>query len=124
MSLLLQSLSSVVVACTVGLIISWRVVVVLKAIQPLLVVNHNIRRVLLKQMTEQALKTQDDNSELAAEAVTNHRTITVFSSQDRILRLLAQAEEGPRKESIPQAWFAGILLDASQSMLYFSAINS
>ncbi|KAJ4951181.1 hypothetical protein NE237_028013 [Protea cynaroides] len=120
MSLLLQSLSSVIVACTVGLIISWRLAVVLIAIQPLLVVSHYIRRVLLKRMTEQALKTQDNSSKLAAEAVTNHRTITVFSSQDRILRLLAEAEEGPRKESIRQAWFAGILLGASQSMLYFT----
>ncbi|XP_043694131.1 ABC transporter B family member 15-like [Telopea speciosissima] len=120
MSLLLQSFSSVVVACTVGLIISWKLAVVLIAIQPLLVVSHYIRRVLLQQMTKKALKTQDESSKLAAEAVSNHRTITVFSSQDRILRLLAEAEEGPRKESIRQAWFAGILLGASQSMLYFT----
>ena len=54
---------------------------------------------------------------LAAEAVSNLRTITAFSSQNRIMRRFDQAQEGPCKESIRQSWFAGIGLGTSTSLL-------
>ena len=37
-------------------------------------------------MSRKAIKSQEESSKLAAEAVSNHRTITAFSSQDRILK--------------------------------------
>ncbi|KAK9272797.1 hypothetical protein L1049_003175 [Liquidambar formosana] len=53
---------------------------------------------------------------LAAEAVSNLRTVAAFSSQARILMMLEKAQEGPRGESIRQSWFAGIGLGTSQSL--------
>ncbi|KAM5581522.1 ABC transporter B family member 15-like [Rosa sericea] len=116
MALLVQTFSAVTVACTMGLVIAWRLASVMIAVQPIIIVCFYTRRVLLKSMSTKAIKAQDESSKLAAEAVSNLRTITAFSSQDRLLQMLEKAQEGPRKESIRQSWFAGIGLGCSQSL--------
>jgi len=75
-------------------------------------------------MSRNAIKGQDESSKLAAEAVSNIRTITAFSSQERIINLLKMVQEGPRKDSARQSWLAGIMLGTSQSLITcVSALN-
>ncbi|KAK6256079.1 hypothetical protein SCA6_017384 [Theobroma cacao] len=116
MALIVQTISAVTIACTMGLVIAWRLALVMIAVQPIIIVCFYTRRVLLKSMSQKAIKAQDESSKLAAEAVSNLRTITAFSSQHRILKMLDKAQEGPRRESIRQSWFAGIGLGTSQSL--------
>ncbi|KAL4366872.1 hypothetical protein GQ457_05G018120 [Hibiscus cannabinus] len=116
MALIVQTMSAVTIACTMGLVIAWRLALVMIAVQPIIIVCFYTRRVLLKSMSQKAIKAQGESSKLAAEAVSNLRTITAFSSQDRILKMLEKAQEGPRRESIRQSWFAGIGLGTSQSL--------
>ncbi|GAV73076.1 ABC_tran domain-containing protein/ABC_membrane domain-containing protein [Cephalotus follicularis] len=116
MALLVQTFSAVTIAFTMGLVIAWRLAIVMIAVQPLIIVCFYTRRVLLKNMSQRAIKAQDESGKLAAEAVSNLRTITAFSSQDRILKMLEKAQEGPRRESIRQSWYAGIGLGTSQSL--------
>ncbi|KAL1824577.1 hypothetical protein ACET3Z_011355 [Daucus carota] len=68
-------------------------------------------------MSAKAIKSQDQISKLAAEAVSNFRTVTAFSSQARILKMLKQAQEVPRRESARQSWYAGLGLGISQCLL-------
>lgn len=75
------------------MIIAWRLALVVIASQPLTIVCFYMRRMLLKTMSEKAMKAQDDNSKLAVDAVSNHRTITSFSSQERIVNMLEKAQE-------------------------------
>ncbi|KAG5535023.1 hypothetical protein RHGRI_022958 [Rhododendron griersonianum] len=117
MALLIQTFSAVTIACTMGLIIAWRLALVMIAVQPLVVVCFYLKRVLLKNMSKKALKAQEESSKLAAEGVSNLRTVTAFSSQARVLQMLEKAQEGPRRESIRQSWFAGIGLGTSQSLM-------
>ncbi|XP_073103706.1 putative multidrug resistance protein isoform X2 [Elaeis guineensis] len=117
MALIIQTVSAVTIACTMGLIIAWRLALVMIAVQPLIIICFYARRVLLRSMSGKAIKSQSESSKLAAEAVSNLRTITAFSSQDRILRLFDHAQEGPRRESIRQSWFAGLGLATSQSLM-------
>ncbi|KAH7851776.1 hypothetical protein Vadar_016384 [Vaccinium darrowii] len=117
MALLIQTVSAVTIACTMGLVIAWRLALVMIAVQPLVVICFYLKRVLLKNMSEKAMKAQDKSSKLAAEAVSNLRTVTAFSSQARVLQMLEKAQEGPRRESIRQSWFAGIGLGTSQSLM-------
>lgn len=117
MALLVQTISAVTIACTMGLIIAWRLAVVMIAVQPIIIVCFYVRRVLLTSMSQKAIKAQDESTKLAADAVSNLRTITAFSSQDRILKMLGKAQEGPRKENIRQSWYAGIGLGTSQSLM-------
>ncbi|KAK6928250.1 ABC transporter-like, ATP-binding domain [Dillenia turbinata] len=119
-ALLVQTFSAVTIACSMGLIISWRLAVVMIAVQPLIIVCFYTRKVLLRNMSKQAIKAQDESSKLAAEAVANLRTITAFSSQARILKMLDQAQDGPKRESIRQSWFAGVGLGTSQSLMTLS----
>ncbi|XP_031254776.1 ABC transporter B family member 15-like [Pistacia vera] len=116
MSLLVQIVSAVSIAFALGLVIAWRLALVMIAVQPLLIVCFYSKKALLKNMSNKAIKAQEESSKLAAEAVTNLRTITAFSSQDRILKMLEKAQEGPRRESVRQSWYAGIGLAFSQSL--------
>ncbi|KAM7268281.1 hypothetical protein ACFE04_010447 [Oxalis oulophora] len=116
MALVVQTCSAVIIAFTMGLVIAWRLALVMIAIQPLIIGCFYTRRVLLKSMSQKAIKAQDESSKLAAEAVTNLRTITAFSSQNRLLKMLDKAQEGPKKESIRQSWYAGIGLGTSMSL--------
>nr|XP_043633552.1 ABC transporter B family member 15-like [Erigeron canadensis] len=116
-SLLIQTISAMTVACTMGLVIAWRFALVLITIQPLIILCFYCRRVLLKNMSQKAMKSQDESSKLAAEAVSNLRTITSFSSQTRILKMLKETQKAPMRESIRQAWYAGLGLGFSQSLM-------
>ncbi|XP_057769484.1 ABC transporter B family member 15-like [Salvia miltiorrhiza] len=117
MALLIQTFSAVIIACTMGLAIAWKLALVMIAVQPLIIICYYLKRVLLKNMSKQAIKAQEDSSKLAAEAVSNLRTVAAFSSQARILKMLEDAQRGPQKESIRQSWFAGIGLGTSQSLM-------
>jgi len=100
-----------------SLAIAWRLALVMIFVQPIVIVCFYTRRILLKSMSKKSLQAQSECSKLAVEAVANLRTVTAFSSQDRILRLFDQAQVGPRKESIRQSWFAGLGLGTSMSIL-------
>ncbi|CAI9758623.1 unnamed protein product [Fraxinus pennsylvanica] len=96
---------------------SWKLALVMIAAQPIIIICYYCKRVLLKSMSKKAIKAQDESSKLAAEAVSNIRTVTAFSSQTRILQMLKKAQEGPQKENIRQSWFAGIGLGTSQGLM-------
>nr|XP_016442889.1 PREDICTED: ABC transporter B family member 15-like [Nicotiana tabacum] len=117
MALLIQTVSAVTIACTMGLVIAWKLALVMIAVQPLIIVCYYCKRVLLKSMSKKSIKSQEESSKLAAEAVSNLRTVTAFSSQARILQMLKKAQEGPQRESIRQSWFAGIGLGTSNSLM-------
>nr|XP_043634304.1 ABC transporter B family member 15-like [Erigeron canadensis] len=116
-SLLIQAFSAVTIAFTMGLVIAWRLAIVMIAVQPLIIICFYYRKILLKNMSEKAMKAQDESSKLAAEAVSNLRTVTAFSSQTRILKMLKETQKEPMHESIRQAWYAGFGLGFSQSLI-------
>ncbi|KAH0650119.1 hypothetical protein KY284_030031 [Solanum tuberosum] len=88
MSLLVQVLVSASIAFGLGLIISWRIAIVLIYVQPFTITSFYSRSVVMKRMSETSQKAQNEGNQLASEAVINHRTITAFSSQDKILRFI------------------------------------
>ncbi|CAL9014517.1 unnamed protein product [Prunus brigantina] len=116
MGLLVQTISGIAIAWTMGLIIAWRLAVVIIAAQPIVIASFYAKRVLLKTMSTKAIKAQEESCKLAAETVSNIRTITAFSAQSTILKILEKAQEGPRRESIRQSWVAGIGLGFGQSI--------
>ncbi|CAH8349306.1 unnamed protein product [Eruca vesicaria subsp. sativa] len=116
-SLLVQTISGVVIACTLGLVIAWRLAIVMIAVQPVVALCFFTQGVLLKSMSKKASKAQDESCKLAAEAVSNIRTIIAFSSQERILKWLNGDQDGRRRDSVRQSWLAGIVLGTSRSLL-------
>ncbi|EOA25505.1 hypothetical protein CARUB_v10018848mg [Capsella rubella] len=116
-SLLVQTISAVSIACTLGMVIAWKFAIVMIAVQPVVVLCFYGQRIVLKSLSIKAIEAQDESSKLAAEAVSNIRTITAFSSQERILKLLERVQDGPRRENIRQSWLAGIVLGTSRCLM-------
>jgi len=114
MSLLVQAVFGAAFAYTVGLVLSWKLTLVMIAVQPLVIGSFYARSMLMKSMGEKARKAQKEGSQLASEAVINHRTITAFSSQKKIMGLFGATLAGPKKESIKQSYVSGAGLFSSQ----------
>ncbi|CAI9104203.1 OLC1v1002832C1 [Oldenlandia corymbosa var. corymbosa] len=117
MALLIGTFSTVTIACLIGFFISWRLAWVMIVVQPLVIISFYLRHGLLKTLSKKAIKFQEESSKIAAEAVTNIRTVSSFNAQALILQILEKAQESPRKESIRQAWFAGVALGTSATLL-------
>lgn len=113
LSLLLQ-VSSTALSFLLGFVVTCKLSLVIIATQPLLIGSLHSRSVFLQNMSERSQKSQNDASQLASEAVVNHRTITAFCSQERILGLYGNALEGPRRENIKQSWIAAHALFTCQ----------
>lgn len=113
-SLLVQVFTSASVAFILALVLTWRVSIVVIAIQPLIIASFYSKSIMMKRMSVMAQKAQNEGSQLASEAVVNHRTVTAFSSQTKILGLFAATLDKPRRESIKQSWLSGIGLFVSQ----------
>ncbi|MFS7988963.1 putative ABC-type xenobiotic transporter [Helianthus anomalus] len=116
-SLMIQTFSAVMVACTMGLVTAWQLALVVIVVQPLMIFSYYSKQVMLKNMSQKALKSQEESSKLASEAVSNLRIITVFSSEMRIIKMLLGTQKAPMHESIRQAWYAGFVLGFSQSLM-------
>ena len=69
----------------------------------------------MKSMSEKVWKAQKEVSQLASEAIINHRIVTAFSSQKRILGLFRATLRGPRKASVKQSWVSGLVLTSGAS---------
>ncbi|KAH7667278.1 Xenobiotic-transporting ATPase protein [Dioscorea alata] len=117
MALIIQTFSSIIIAFVLALITSWRLAIVLISIQPLITLSFYARPVFLKKMLNKTIQSQSESSKLAVEAVSNIRTITVFSSQDQFLELFQHSQKMYQNEDIKQSWFAGIGLGLSLCLM-------
>lgn len=114
MSLLIQAVFGSIFAYALALVLSWRLSLVMIAVQPLVIGSYYLKSVMMKGMAVKAQKAQKEGSQLASEAVVNHRTITAFSSQKRMIGLFKATLNGPKSESVKHSWFSGIGLFSSQ----------
>ena len=114
MCLLVQAAANAALGFSLALAVSWRLAVVMMAIQPLIIASFYFKKVLMAAMSKKARKAQVRGSQLASEAVVNHRTITAFSSQRRMLRLYEAAQEAPRKDNRVESWYSGFCLSLCQ----------
>lgn len=114
MSLLVQAIFSSIFAYILGLVLSWKLTLVMIAIHPIVIGSYFARSILMKSMAGKAQKSQKEGSQLASEAVINHRTITAFSSQKRILSLFKETLRGPKEASTRHSWLSGVGLFSSQ----------
>ncbi|XP_044328364.1 putative multidrug resistance protein [Triticum aestivum] len=110
MCLLVQAGATASLGFALALYVSWRLAAVMMALQPLVIASFYFKKVLMTAGSRKAKKAQVQGSQLASEAVVNHRTITAFSSQRRMLQLYEAAQVGPRKDTMTQSWFSGFCL--------------
>ncbi|KAG6587996.1 putative ABC transporter B family member 8, partial [Cucurbita argyrosperma subsp. sororia] len=119
-SLLVQTTSAVTIAMILGLAVAWKLALVMIAVQPLTILCFYTRKVLLSTISTNFIKAQNQSTQLAVEAVYNHRIVTSFSSIGKVLEIFDKAQEAPRKEARKKSWFAGIGMGSAQCLTFMS----
>ncbi|KAK6794223.1 hypothetical protein RDI58_007676 [Solanum bulbocastanum] len=117
-SLLVQSTSAVTVAMVMGLIVAWKLALVMIVVQPLTILCFYTRKVLLSTMTAKFVKAQCRSTQIAVEAVYNHRIVTSFGSIPKVLDIFDEAQDEPRKEARKKSWLAGIGIGSAQGLTF------
>ncbi|XP_049396209.1 putative ABC transporter B family member 8 [Solanum stenotomum] len=117
-SLLVQSTSAVTVAMVMGLIVAWKLALVMIVVQPLTILCFYTRKVLLSTMTAKFVKAQCRSTQIAVEAVYNHRIVTSFGSIYKVLDIFDEAQDEPRKEARKKSWLAGIGIGSAQGLTF------
>ncbi|KAM7480105.1 hypothetical protein LguiA_028318 [Lonicera macranthoides] len=121
LAFLTQSISAATLAVIMGMMLSWRLSLAAIAMQPLIIGAFYVRAIMMRTMSKKILKAQNSSSELASEAVGNHRIITAFHSQEKVMALFEDTQKVPKNESHKQSWYAGLGLFTSQ---FLTAANA
>lgn len=119
-SLLVQTTSAVTIAMIMGLIIAWKLALVMIAVQPITILCFYTRKVLLSTNSTNFVKAQNQSTQIAVEAVINHRIVTSFGSVEKVLQLFDEAQEEPRNEARKKSWLAGIGMGSAQCLTFMS----
>lgn len=119
-SLLVQTTSAVSIAMILGLIVAWKLALVMIAVRPLTILCFYTRKVLLSSISSNFIKAQNKSTQIAVEAVYNHRIVTSFGSIGKVLDLFDEAQEEPRREARKKSWFAGIGMGSAQCLTFMS----
>lgn len=69
-------------AVILGLGLAWKLALVGIALQPLIILAFYVKAVMMRSMSRKILTAQNKSSELASEAVGNHRIITAFYTRE------------------------------------------
>ncbi|GAU22803.1 hypothetical protein TSUD_142430 [Trifolium subterraneum] len=116
--LLVQTASAVTIAMIIGLVVAWKLALVMIAVQPLTILCFYTRKVLLSTLSTKFVKAQNQSTQIAVEAVYNHRIVTSFGSIEKVLRLFDKAQEAPRMEARKKSWLAGIGMGSAQCLTF------
>ncbi|KAG2713036.1 hypothetical protein I3760_04G155400 [Carya illinoinensis] len=119
-SLIVQTTSAVSIAMIMGLVVAWKLALVMIAVQPLTILCFYTRKVLLSSISTNFVKAQNQSTQIAVEAVYNHRIVTSFGSMGKVLQLFEEAQEEPRKEAQKKSWLAGIGIGSAQCLTFMS----
>ncbi|CAL9096365.1 unnamed protein product [Musa acuminata var. zebrina] len=119
-SLLVQTASGVVIAMTMGLIVAWKLALVMIAIQPSTMICYYAKKVVLSRVSVGMAKAQHISTQIAIEAVYNHKMVTSFGCADKVLGLFKQAQEEPLRASRKKSWVAGIATGSSPCLSFLS----
>ncbi|KAL3685412.1 hypothetical protein R1sor_003434 [Riccia sorocarpa] len=117
-SLVIQTTAAILVGSIVGLVISWKLTIVMIAVQPLVILCYYSKKVLLTRMYSLTMQSQEAASQVASEAVIHHRTITAYSAQDKVMRLFEDMQVKPRRESKRRSYIAGVGLGTALCATY------
>lgn len=87
-SLTVGTASAIAVSFILGLVILWQLAFVVISVQPLIILSFYFKKVLLTQFAMETVRAQQGASQVASEAVAQHRTVTAFSSQEKVSLLI------------------------------------
>ncbi|XP_010915424.3 putative ABC transporter B family member 8 [Elaeis guineensis] len=119
-SLLVQTASGVAISFSMGLIVAWKLALVMIAIQPATILCHYAKKIVLSSVSLDLAKAQHRSTQLAIEAVYNHRMVTSFGSISKVLQLFEEAQKEPLRVARKKSWVAGFAMGCSPCLSFMS----
>uniref|UniRef100_M8C355 Putative ABC transporter B family member 8 n=1 Tax=Aegilops tauschii TaxID=37682 RepID=M8C355_AEGTA len=119
-SLLLQTACGIVIAVTMGLIVAWKLALVMIAVQPCTMICYYAKKIVLSNVSRDLAKAQYESTQIAIEAVYNHRMVTSFGCSSKILQLFEHTQEEPLRKARKKSWVAGITTGLSPCLTFLS----
>ncbi|KAH7686350.1 Xenobiotic-transporting ATPase protein [Dioscorea alata] len=119
-SLLVQTTSGVVIAVSMGLIVAWKLAIVMIAVQPLTILCYYAKKVVLSRVSIDLARAQHRSTQIAIEAVQNHKMVASYGCSAKVLKLFEEAQEEPVKAAKKKSWVAGITMGCSPCLSFMS----
>ncbi|KAJ0465314.1 putative ABC-type xenobiotic transporter [Helianthus annuus] len=119
-SVIMQNSALMLVACTAGFVLQWRLALVLVAVFPLVVAATVLQKMFMQGFSGDLEGAHAKATQLAGEAVANMRTVAAFNSEDKIVNLFTISLEKPLRKCFWKGQIAGSGFGIAQFLLYAS----
>ncbi|CAN6274849.1 unnamed protein product [Urochloa humidicola] len=119
-TILLQNVGMIVTSLVIAFILNWRITLVVLATYPLMVSGHISEKMFMKGYGGNLSKSYLKANMLAAEAVSNIRTVAAFCSEEKVIKLYEDELKEPSKRSFRRGQGAGLFYGVSQFFLFSS----
>uniref|UniRef100_A0A0E0LY19 Uncharacterized protein n=1 Tax=Oryza punctata TaxID=4537 RepID=A0A0E0LY19_ORYPU len=119
-SIIVQNSALMLVACTAGFVLQWRLALVLLAVFPLVVGATVLQKMFLKGFSGDLERAHARATQIAGEAVANVRTVAAFGSEAKIAGLFEANLAGPLRRCFWKGQIAGSGYGVAQFLLYAS----
>ncbi|CAN6843840.1 unnamed protein product [Brassica oleracea] len=119
-SVIVQNTALMLVACTAGFVLQWRLALVLVAVFPVVVAATVLQKMFMTGFSGDLEAAHAKGTQLAGEAIANVRTVAAFNSEAKIVRLYTANLEPPLKRCFWKGQIAGIGYGIAQFCLYAS----
>lgn len=119
-SMIVQNSALMLVACTIGFVLQWRLALVLIAVFPIVVAATLLQKMFMTGFGGDLEGNHAKASMIAGEAVSNVRTVQAFNAERKVVRLLKSKLEVPLKKCFWKGQIAGSGFGLAQFLLYAS----
>ncbi|EHA8592457.1 putative ABC transporter B family member 1 [Cocos nucifera] len=119
-SVIVQNSALMLVACTAGFVLQWRLALVLIAVFPVVVAATVLQKMFMKGFSGDLEKAHAKATQIASEAVANVRTVAAFNSEAKITQLFAANLQSPLHRCFWKGQIAGSGFGIAQFLLYAS----
>ncbi|KAL5717003.1 ABC-type xenobiotic transporter [Ranunculus cassubicifolius] len=119
-SVIMQNSALMLVSCTAGFILQWRLALVLVAVFPVVVAATVLQKMFMKGFSGDLEAAHAKSTQLAAEAITNVRTVAAFNSEAKIVDLFSSNLQTPLRRCFWKGQIAGTGFGVAQFLLYAS----
>ncbi|XP_068645864.1 ABC transporter B family member 1 [Aristolochia californica] len=119
-SVIMQNSALMLVACTAGFVLQWRLALVLIAVFPVVVAATVLQKMFMQGFSGDLEATHAKATQLAGEAVANVRTVAAFNSEAKIVTLFAANLQTPLRRCFWKGQIAGSGFGVAQFLLYAS----
>ncbi|CAA7042136.1 unnamed protein product [Microthlaspi erraticum] len=119
-SVIVQNTALMLVACTAGFVLQWRLALVLVAVFPVVVAATVLQKMFMTGFSGDLEAAHAKGTQLAGEAIANVRTVAAFNSEAKIVRLYTENLEPPLRRCFWKGQIAGSGYGVAQFCLYAS----